>query len=234
MKRHLLALLILLLPLAQAATLQGSIYNSDLELEQDVFLELSTTPAQKLLSKDGTYSFELPNGEYTLTARKGFNDVTEQITIAAGGIFTLDLFLLPDLTEESELLEDTKTELVEELTEKTPWWSWLITGILILILLLRFMKFRKKYGSLRQFRAKAQEESAKTVENNPQYLEQALEIVRKHDGRIHQKTLRQELLHLSEAKVSLIVAELEHKGLIEKFKKGRGNIIVLKSGLKNQ
>ena len=104
---------------------------------------------------------------------------------------------------------------------------WIIP-IIFLILFARFFKLRKKYGSLRQFRAKVKEESAKMVENNPQYLEQALELIKNHDGRIHQKTLRQELLHLSEAKVSLIVSELEHKGLVERFKKGRGNIIILK------
>ena len=33
---------------------------------------------------------------------------------------------------------------------------------------------------------------------------------------------------MSEAKISLMIAELEHKGLVEKIKKGRGNIVVLK------
>ena len=43
------------------------------------------------------------------------------------------------------------------------------------------------------------------------------------------KELRKEMLYLSEAKVSLIVTELEHKGLVEKIKKGRGNVLILKN-----
>jgi len=225
-------LLIILLSLSytiQAATLTGSVYNSNLELEQDVLLELSTTPVQKYLSKDGTYSFELSNGQYTLTARKGFIEVTEAVVINTEGTFVLDLFLLPDLTEETELYQDTEEELLtENFFEEIPWWSYVITGVVIVILLARFLYVRKKHGSLREFRQRVVEESVKTVENHPEYLDQALEIIKKHEGRIHQKNLRQELLHLSEAKVSLIVSELEHKGKIEKFKKGRGNIIILK------
>ncbi len=36
------------------------------------------------------------------------------------------------------------------------------------------------------------------------------------------------MLDLSEAKISLILTELEHKGKVEKIKKGRGNVILLK------
>jgi uncharacterized membrane protein len=36
-------------------------------------------------------------------------------------------------------------------------------------------------------------------------------------------------LHHSKAKISLMLADLENRGLIRKFKRGRGNIIVLVS-----
>src|SRR3989344_2647515 len=58
--------------------------------------------------------------------------------------------------------------------------------------------------------------------------EESSRKTKKHDGRINQKELRKEMLYLSEAKVSLIVTELEHKGMIEKIKKGRGNVLILK------
>ena len=54
-----------------------------------------------------------------------------------------------------------------------------------------------------------------------------MDIIKKHGGRITQKELRKEM-PLSEAKVSLLISELEHKNKIEKIKKGRGNIIILK------
>ena len=85
------------------------------------------------------------------------------------------------------------------------------------------------------FRKKIKEESKKTIYQHkaelaqePDSADKALEIIKKHDGRISQKKLRKEMLYLSEAKVSLILTELEHKGLIEKVKKGRGNVILLK------
>jgi len=46
------------------------------------------------------------------------------------------------------------------------------------------------------------------------------------EGRITQTELRTRLPY-SEAKVSLLVADLEDRGLIKKIKKGRGNILIL-------
>ena len=57
-------------------------------------------------------------------------------------------------------------------------------------------------------------------------IDLVISIIKKHQGRINQLDLRDEL-PFSEAKVSLIIKELEHKGILEKIKKGRGNILVL-------
>ena len=51
-------------------------------------------------------------------------------------------------------------------------------------------------------------------------------ILKKHGGRATQKDIRKEI-PLSEAKISLMIAELEADGKIRKIKKGRGNILVL-------
>jgi len=56
----------------------------------------------------------------------------------------------------------------------------------------------------------------------------AIEILKNYGGRLTQKELREKMPEYGEAKVSLIVAELEQMGVVKKFKKGRGNIIVLK------
>ncbi|WP_440953621.1 helix-turn-helix transcriptional regulator [Methanococcoides sp. FTZ1] len=60
----------------------------------------------------------------------------------------------------------------------------------------------------------------------PSDLQEVLDIIRSGGGRITQKDLRSKLSY-SEAKVSLIVSDLENRGLVEKFKKGRGNIIII-------
>jgi uncharacterized membrane protein len=57
-------------------------------------------------------------------------------------------------------------------------------------------------------------------------LDEIVAFVRKEGGRTTQKELRS-VLPYSEAKVSLMIAELESIGRLKKIKRGRGNIIVL-------
>ena len=57
-------------------------------------------------------------------------------------------------------------------------------------------------------------------------LREVLDVIRGHRGRITQKDLRSRLEY-SEVKVSLMLSELEKRGLIKKFKNGRENIVVL-------
>jgi len=237
-KLSVLLFLLLILPLASAATLKGSVYDDNLDLAQDVLIEINTVPQQKFLAKTGSYSFDLPVGKYTLTAKNDRYVVTEEVEVlSASGEYILDLFLLPDFAEEDELWQETQQELPLETEEKTtPLWAKIVAGIIFAALLGRIIYARKKYGSLWTFRKKIKAESQKTLEQHkeelaqePGYLDQALEIIKKHDGRINQKELRKEMMYLSEAKVSLIVTELEHKGKVEKIKKGRGNVLILKS-----
>ncbi len=229
---------------SHAATLEGTIYDSELEPAADVLMEIDSQPAQRLLSRDGTYTFEIPQGTYRLTARKGELQVTEEVNVQTAGIFVFDIFLIPDIEQELDLWGETEQELLEEETtvegrEVKPffrrYWRHIVAFLIIIFLLYRFARARKKYGSLWRFRKKVKEEQAKTLEQHkqelarePGYLEKAMEIIRKHDGRITQKELRREMMPLSEAKVSLIITELEHRGKVEKVKKGRGNVILVK------
>ena len=65
----------------------------------------------------------------------------------------------------------------------------------------------------------------KIVEENDE-LDDVLNLIKKEGGRITQKNIRKNL-GLSEAKASLIITELEHKEIVKRIKKGRGNIIIL-------
>jgi len=60
----------------------------------------------------------------------------------------------------------------------------------------------------------------------PADLQGVIDIIRGQGGRITQKNLRSRLKY-SEGKVSLMLADLEKRKLIEKFKRGRGNIVIL-------
>lgn len=236
---YFIIILLLTLPLISAATLKGVIYNSNLDPEINVLLEVNTTPVQKYLSKNGEYSFNLLKGEYQLTVTKGLLKITEEVTIQDNGIFIYDLFLLPSLDDEEELWQDANQQYFNEndVTEtETPWWSWVIGGLIAIYAIVRFYRARKKFGPLGAFRKRVKADARKSIEEHkaelakePGYLEKTIEIINKHDGRISQKDLRKELAYLSEAKVSLIITELEHKGKVEKIKKGRSNVVILKN-----
>lgn len=57
-------------------------------------------------------------------------------------------------------------------------------------------------------------------------LREILNVIQGYKGRITQKDLRSRLEY-SEVKVSLLLSELEKRGLIKKFKNGRENIVIL-------
>ncbi len=228
--------MLLLISLSEAATLKGAIYDSNLEQEKDILVQINTTPPQQYLAKDGTYLFEIPPGSYVLTARNDAILIQEHLEIREEGTFIFDLFMLPSLEEEEQLWQDTQTNTIQELEETNySLWPYFAAALLFAAGIVRIIYYRKKYGSVSFFRKKIKQESEKSIEqaraeldSEPAYFDQALTIIRKNDGRITQKELRSEMNYLSEAKVSLIVAELEHRGKIEKIKKGRGNLIFLK------
>ena len=64
------------------------------------------------------------------------------------------------------------------------------------------------------------------VQEMPEDLKSVVGIIQEEGGRITQKELRKKLPY-SEAKVSLMVADLEGRGMVRKIKKGRGNIITM-------
>ena len=225
-------LLALILPVVLAATLRGTIYDAQLNPEPKVLVEINTTPHQQFLARDGSYQFTLSPGWYTLTASKEPITLQEQLEINQEGEFVYDLFLVPDIHEEEELLQQTEEDLLEGtgVLEEGSWWWYIPGAVLMAALLLRVLSARKKYGKLPSFWKKKIDKIDSSVPevSEDQALARVLEIIQKHEGRITQKELRQEMMPLSEAKVSLLVTELEHKGKIEKIKKGRGNVIILK------
>jgi uncharacterized membrane protein len=92
---------------------------------------------------------------------------------------------------------------------------WLIPLIILISLtILFFIKKRKDKTNI-------------NLEDEDELLEQIYQIIKK-EKRTTQKDLRKKLPY-SEAKISLVLSELENKGKIEKIKKGRSNIIILKN-----
>ena len=205
--------------IVNAATIQGIVYDLSLNPVEDSIVEVDSTPYQRLVAKDGSYSFNLPKGRYAIKAKAGEDLAEENVTITDEGIYNLDLFLFPTLDE--DLAKDINLETDYEQARKFPYASSILI-VLALAAIALLYKFRHK------FTEKEQKETAKheIKELVPDEKEKILSIIKKHGGRTTQKEIRKEM-PLSEAKVSLILAELEHEGRIKKIRKGRGNIIIL-------
>ena len=205
MKIVIMLLILLSIPMVYASTIHVTIYDLSLKPVKDVIVEVDSQPPQKLVSRDGTYSFSLEKGSYTIKAETISAEksvIEERITIVDdNGNYVLDLFILPEQTEQKP--------------ENSSILWYVIPAIIIGILILFILKRRKP-----KIEAKEKEPERTDLDN-------LIKIIKDNGGRITQKELRKHF-PLSEAKVSLMITELESKGKIEKIKKGRGNIIILK------
>ena len=251
----------------ETATVHGSLYNwYTLEPQEDVILEINTTPAQTVVANNGIYAFTLEPGSYLIIAR-GYENGTltayseEEITIKKQGDYVIDILLYPVYEEDIEDLNDTElsnltasveegTKIVEQTSDDQDNYSYfLILIIPLLIVAIYFYRHNREDYNQKpvttipdlsdveqtpdvappdEISQEVQpEEENKKEEELPADLKEILAIIHKAGGRITQKDLRQKL-NCSEAKASLMIADLQRRGLIDKFKKGRGNILVLK------
>ncbi len=224
---------ILCVNISYAAIITGSIYDLSLQKESDVIIEINTIPKQVSVSKDGEYTFNVNNGNYTLHAYTELSEANESIIIDQEGNFTLDiiledkiLYLQKDikLTDyDLNISTNNPSDNNNNNNTKNSMFTW-VGGIILLIALLLIIL-------ILFLRNKDARESSKknVVEEQLDEFEHKLLSIIKKNKRITQKDLRREI-PLSEAKISLIISDLESKGKIRKIKKGRGNIIIFMKG----
>ncbi len=212
-------ILMMLISNGESAIIEGKIYSWELEPLSKVIVEINTTPLQRIISEDGTYSFEVPNGTYEIRAYY-FDEFelycNETVRIEGNGIYKLDLILFPRLENitKYESISDIEFDI-----EYGGYMNYQVVGVIAicsasLISVYLFIRFRK-----------ARSEKA-AVDTLPDDLKAILDILKRSNGRITQKELR-DILGWSEAKLSLALADLERRGFIEKVKKGRGNLVFL-------
>jgi uncharacterized membrane protein len=107
----------------------------------------------------------------------------------------------------------------------------LISIFLVLLVVKRGKKKEEEIINLDNNTEKKESEQDKIkrdIENEfPESLDGIIKIIKENGGRVTQKDIRKRI-SLSEAKISLMITELEHKGIVERIKKGRGNIIILR------
>lgn len=202
------------------AEIQGIIYDENLEITQNVLVTINTTPTQRMLATQGSYSFSLQEGTYSLEAEyasQGRNySVEEIITVPDEGIFVYDLFLIPGLDEDLFYNEFDDIEELPEVSEPEPSQVTLqgvILRLLGVLAVLLFIYFIWKF-------------SRKSVEEFDELSLRILRELKNNDNRMTQKELRMRFSE-SEATISLALSDLESQGKIEKIKKGRTNILKL-------
>ena len=217
--------------LVNAATIHGTVYDLSLKKANNARVEINTNPKQFLVAQNGSYSFNAPNGFYTIKAQlmqknTVIASVNENITIKQDGSYVLDLILFPDVEEGVEDINlDVNGDIVETGNKGVTVGSVILLLIgIILIGLSYFKKYKIQKKETHEEKIKTGQTGEKSEDND---LEQLIKIIKQEGGRATQKDIRKQI-PLSEAKISLMIAELEHKGIIEKIKKGRGNIIILK------
>ena len=223
-------LLILTSSIVFAANIEGSIYDIELNELNDVVVEINTVPKQSFVSKDGRYSFDVPIGDYLIIARHGQGIAEESIIVNDAGNYNIDLILFPDLSEDVALLDesDLVVETFEE-PEKNSYSFYYLIGFIAAIAIIIGIIFhykRKLETSLKKELKEMKDTQKEKKEDVEADLKELLDFIKKESGRTTQKDIRKHFPQ-SEAKISLMVAELEHKGKIKKIKKGRGNIVTL-------
>jgi len=223
MKRALLLIIfvVLLSSSVYGAVVHGNTYDISLEKLDDTIIEVDSEPKQTIVAKNGAFSFNLNQGKYQLSARyyeNGFLEasIVEEISIKEDeGDYLIDLILFPNF-EQEELLNESIIDFdLEE--EKSRFWYYagMIFGVIIVIVLLIVI--------LTVIKPKQKNEET----NEDEELQKIIDFIRENDNRTTQKEIRK-AFPSSEAKISLMISELEAKGVLQKIKKGRGNIIILK------
>jgi uncharacterized membrane protein len=230
-----------LISCAQAATVYGTIYSwSDFKKPlNNTILEINTIPVQSRVATDGTYVFDdLPPGNYTIMAKYYQNNVLdlseeEQIQIMENeGKFNIDLLLFPPTDPELEYLGDINLPGDIEIIDKNDLTLYIILFLILIAagIALYFRLWKKKNPVSEAVGESITQQPTAMPEANelPEDLHELYTLIMKKGGRVTQKELRGEM-KCSEAKVSLMLDDLEDRGHIKKIRKGRSNIIIVES-----
>ena len=231
-----------------AAIVEGVVYDGlTLEAQPNSILTINTNPIQTKVSKDGSYAFTVENGTYVLDAEYRERGVVTQraqrtLLVDKDGTYTVDIILLPEVgAVPNEPLpgEENEPTILNQLANAAGWW-------VIVVIILAAAGFAvwnvTKYTHQKRPRTHEQpaddsveNESDEKKENNElkmgdveldKYAEEVIGHIKRGGNRMTQKELRG-MMKIGEAKVSLVVSELENEKIIKKIKRGRENILVL-------
>jgi len=238
-------LICFLIGYGQAAEVHGVIYTwSDFEKPlTNAIIEINSIPVQSKVATNGTYSFDdLQPGNYTIKAKSYRNNILEYSAeqevqiVDRGGNFNIDILLFPPTDPNIEYLGDMNLTADIDLNNGESLDTYLLVAAILIILCsaLFFLWMKKKkiamdrhviYDHPMQEPGKIPDIPEKEI---PEDLQNLYALIIKKGGRVTQKDIRGEM-KCSEAKVSLMLDDLEDRGYIKKIRKGRSNIIIAES-----
>ena len=249
-----IVIIIILIPqTVSAITIHGTVYEwSTFEPLDNALMEVNSTPTQFRVAASGVYSFNLLPGDYLIKTSYYQNETLvyyseDTLTVTDyEGDYVFDILMFP-LREVAEEFPDEDIGNVTYDVEDNILPGFDLAYTAVALLLLMIMGAAAYYHYKRSDGPKKSAESAEPVpgvhsENArsndlglapdidmlPQDLKEIIEILERLGGRMTQIDLRGRL-NCSEAKVSLMITDLEGRGLVQKVKKGRGNVILLRS-----
>ncbi len=181
----------------------------------------------------------------------------EEIVIDKEGNYIVDLILVPSFEQEQKLIQELPEDFDPYEEKKTPYKIiFAVASFIILLVIIYYIKktekdledeqqvkkqmIKTKKNSKKKKKQRDSKQPINLVVSPPvkdhvqeqdhkegdKYYQQILNLI-KEQQRITQKDIRKQV-PISEAKVSLIITEMETKGIAQKIKKGRGNIVVWK------
>jgi uncharacterized membrane protein len=224
------------------ATIKGNVFEwYSLQKLNNAIIEINSMPLQRIIAVNGNYEFNVQDGNYLIKAEYFENGklkyaAEEKIEVKGEGIYNLDLIMFPLLEDINELNEQFDENFFDNSVEESIGKSINNNAMFVIVTLIAFILFAGLIfyfkRKLKAIEKKAEKELKKENQEKTKEVKldefalQAIQLLKRYGNRMTQKELR-EKMNLSEAKISLIVADLESQGLIKKIKKGRGNIIIL-------
>lgn len=203
-----------------AAYIHGNIYDvSDFTIIKDCVLEVnSTSPIKKVLSS-GTYDIEVKEGCYTLHIvcyEQGIKtkEGNASLCLKEKDNITYDILVFPVIIDDVEnmILHENFSDVNQYVFYTSSFnFNYIYLLFVAIIPIIAYYLYRR-----RKLHKILTDDSMKML----------LKILKK-EQRINQKDLVK-AMRLSDAKISLMITELEREGIVKKIKKGRSNIIIYK------
>ncbi|MEW6035242.1 MAG: hypothetical protein AB1529_01400 [Candidatus Micrarchaeota archaeon] len=204
-------LLLALIGMASAAYVYGDIYQQDLQKLNRTAIRIEGRFTYQLVTDKANYSIFLPEGDYAISASSSDSGAGE----------------LRSLEKVSVGPEDQRVDLVLRPALRAEYALFLLALCAIAVIFLWSSRRWGKAAGQENGRKPERASQEPVAEQKFELDEDAKSVLRVLDGmegRATQKEIK-ETLKFSDAKLSLILTELEQTGHVRKFKRGRANII---------